>query len=390
MSDSRTMILQMLAEGKITVEESERLLNALNKEDEVRASSRTDSRNSNGQSPNINVFPNIPFLEATKIGLNIRDIAQTIHQTVHQTIKQVEPGRKELKEKIKEFGNWMEDVVEAMAADLTTHNGMPADSMSVEFIVPAPKGIENIKTFIIENIYGEVRINEGPSFKLLVNGQVGKHIIGEMQSSEWFSNNAIRIVDDKLYIGFRDNASIKAIIDLNITLPAGSVIQCKTINSAVRIKGNFEIETVKTISGHIRVDESNVADSEIESVNGVIQLENIKNVKTAIKSTSGDILIRKCDLKNLELNSVNGDIYVGESNIFLETMLKAVTTAGDINVEKLEGPWKSVEATSRKGEIVIDWKGNTSPANSQKLCIKSGGEGATLYAESVSGNIKFH
>ena len=32
MSDSRTMILQMLAEGKITVEESERLLKALNKE----------------------------------------------------------------------------------------------------------------------------------------------------------------------------------------------------------------------------------------------------------------------------------------------------------------------------------------------------------------------
>ncbi len=390
MSDSRTMILQMLAEGKITVEESERLLNALNKEDEVRASSRTDNRNSNGQSPNINVFPNIPFLEAAKIGINIRDIAQTIHQTVHQTIKQVEPGRKELKEKIKEFGNWMEDVVEAMAADLTTHNGLPADSMSVDFIVPPPKGVENIKTFIVENIYGEIRVNEGPSFKLLVNGQVGKRIIGEMQSSEWFSNNAIRIADDIMYIGFRDNASIKAIIDLNLTLPAGSIIQCKTINSVVRIKGNFDIETVKTISGNIRIDEANVEGSEIESVNGVIQLENIKNVKTAIKSTSGDILIRKCGLKKLELNSVNGDIYVGESNISLETEVKAVTTAGDISVEKLEGPWKSVEATSRKGEIVVDWKGNASPVNGQRMNIKSGGEGATLYAESVSGNIKFH
>ena len=71
MSDSRTMILQMLAEGKITVEESERLLKALNKEDEVRGNSRNDGRNSNGQSPYINVFPNIPFLEATKLGLNI-------------------------------------------------------------------------------------------------------------------------------------------------------------------------------------------------------------------------------------------------------------------------------------------------------------------------------
>ena len=84
MSDSRTMILQMLSEGKITVEESERLLNALNKEDEVRNSNKAENKNTN-QSPNINVFPNIPFLEATKLGINIRDIAQTLHQTVQQS-----------------------------------------------------------------------------------------------------------------------------------------------------------------------------------------------------------------------------------------------------------------------------------------------------------------
>ncbi len=390
MADSRTMILQMLAEGKITVEESERLLKALNKEDEVRENSKASSKASNGQSPNINVFPNIPFLEATKIGLNIRDIAQTIHQTVHQTIKQVEPGRRELKEKMKEFGNWMEDVVETMAAELTNHNGLPIDSMSVDFIVPAPKNVEKIKTFIIENIYGEIRVNEGPSFKLLVNGQVGKHIIGEMQSSEWFSNNAIKSIDDKLYIGFNDNASIKAIIDLNLTLPAGSRLVCKTINSAVRIKGNFEIETVKTISGNIRIDEANITDSDIESVNGVVQLDGIKNIKTQIKSTSGDIFIRRCGLNKVKINSVNGDVYVGESKLSLETEINAVTTAGDISVEKLEGPWKSVEATSRKGEIIVDWKGNSTPANGQRVNIKSGGEGAILYAESVSGNIKFH
>ncbi len=144
MSDSRTMILQMLSEGKITVEESERLLNALNKEDEVRNSNKAENKNTN-QSPNINVFPNIPFLEATKLGINIRDIAQTLHQTVQQTIKQVEPGRKELKEKMKEFGSWMEDIVETMAAELTNHSNLPADCMSVDFIVPAPKEIEKIK-----------------------------------------------------------------------------------------------------------------------------------------------------------------------------------------------------------------------------------------------------
>ena len=388
MSDSRTMILQMLAEGKITVEESERLLRALNKEDEARGNSNTESQNSNNQSPYINVFPNI--LEVTKLGLNIRDIAQTIQQTVQQTIKQVEPGRKELKEKMKEFGTWMEDVVETMAVELTNHNGLPADSMSVEFIVPAPKGIENIKTFVIENLFGEIHLTEGNSFKLLVNGQISKNTLGEMQSSEWFSNNAIRIEGDKMYIGFNNSTSVKGIIDLNITLPANSKIQCKTINSAIRVKGLLDLEAVKTISGNIRIDEATVSNSDIESVNGIIQLENNKNVSAQINSTSGDIMIRKCGLDNLKINSVNGDAYISESNIALATNVKIITTAGDIRVEKLEGPWKLVDATSRKGEIVVDWKGNLAPVSNQKVSIKSGGEGATIYAESVSGNIKFH
>ena len=389
MSDSRTMILQMLSEGKITVEESERLLNALNKEDEVRKSNKEENKNTN-QSPNINVFPNIPFLDATKLGINIRDIAQTLHQTVQQTIKQVEPGRKELKEKMKEFGTWMEDVVETMAAELTNHSNLPVDCMSVDFIVPAPKEIDKIKTFVIENIYGEIHLTEGNCFKLLVNGQISKKTIGEMQSSEWFSNKAIKIEEDKMFIGFNNDTSIKGIIDLNITLPAGIKVICKTINSSVKIKGALDVEAIKTISGDIRVNDANIANTEIESVNGVIQLENDKNMTAQINSTSGDIIIRKCNINKLKINSVNGDVNLSESGIALETDVKIITTAGDIKVEKLDGPWKSVDATSRKGEIIIDWKGNTSPVNSQKVCIKSGGEGAVIYAESLSGNIKFH
>ena len=132
-----------------------------------------------------------------------------------------------------------------------------------------------------------------------------------------------------------------------------------------------------------------ITDSEIETVNGVIQLENNKDISTQINSTSGDILIRKCGLNKLKINSVNGDAYVGESKIVLNTEVNIVTTAGDISVEKLDGPWKLVDATSRKGEININWKGNFTPVNGQKVSLKSGGEGACLYAESLSGNIKF-
>lgn len=384
-NNSKTMILQMLAEGKITVEESERLLNAINNENNSRANS---SDNANQQSSN-NGFPNIPFLEATKIGLNLRNMVQTVHDTVQKTIKQVEPRSKDLKEKMREFGGWMEEVVETMAAELTNHNGLPADSMSVDFIVPAPKGIENCKSFIIENIYGEIHLSEGPSFKLLVNGQVSKHTLGELQSSEWFSNNAIKIVDDKMYIGFDANAQIKALIDLNITLPTGSKVLCKTINSAIKTNGMLSIEAIKTVSGNIRIDASSLENAEIESVSGVIQIVNTKNINAQINTTSGDLLVDNSIINKLRVNSVNGDLIIHDSEIALGTEVKAITTSGDITVEKLTGPWKSVDVISRNGQVFIDWKGDSTPINNQKTTIKSGGEGATFYAESLSGNIKF-
>lgn len=384
-NNSKTMILQMLAEGKITVEESERLLNAVNNENNSREKS---SDNENQQSSNSG-FPNIPFLEATKIGLNLRNMVQTVHDTVQKTIKQVEPRSKDLKEKMREFGGWMEEVVETMASEITNHNGLPADSMSVDFIVPAPKGTENCKSFIIENVYGEIHINEGPEFKLLVNGQVSKNTLGELQSSEWFSNNAIKVIDDKMYIGFDSDAQIKALIDINLTLPTGSNVVCKTINSAIKTNGALNIEVIKTVSGNVRIDASKLENTKIESVSGVIQIVNTKNINAKINTTSGDLLINNSGLNKLTINTVNGDLNIHDSEIVIETQIEAITTSGDITIEKLTGPWKNIDANSRNGQVFVEWRGNLSPLNKQRVCITTGGEGAKLYADSVSGNIKF-
>lgn len=383
--NSKTMILQMLAEGKITVEESERLLNAINNENNSRGNS---SDNANQQSSN-NGFPNIPFLEATKIGLNLRNMVHTVHDTVQKTIKQVEPRSKDLKEKMREFGGWMEEVVETMASEITNHNGLPADSMSVDFIVPLPKGAENCKSFIIENIYGEIHLSEGPAFKLLINGQISKNTLGELQSSEWFSNNAIKVIDDKMYIGFDSDAEIKALIDINLTIPAGSNVVCKTINSAIKTNGMLNVETIKTVSGNVRIDASNIENTNIESVSGVVQIVNTKSVNAQISTTSGDLLINNSGLNKLKINSVNGDVIIHDSEITLETEIEVVTTSGDITIEKLTGPWKNVDFNSRNGQVFVEWRGNPTAENKQRINITTGGEGAKLYVDSVSGNIKF-
>lgn len=103
MSEARKMILNMLAEGKITVEESEKLLAALGGESkptreqeqkarirerereadaEADADEKAQRRRDNDESFN-------PFGGAGKFGFDLRNLAQTIQHTVQQAVKQL-------------------------------------------------------------------------------------------------------------------------------------------------------------------------------------------------------------------------------------------------------------------------------------------------------------
>lgn len=382
MSEERTMILKMLAEGKITVEESERLLNALGSKESNNSKSSDNSKPSD-------IFSKINIFDGIKVVGSIKDAVKNVQNGIQEVINQVEPRHQELKEKMKEFGGWMEEFVDTVASELDNHQGLPSNSMAVDFIVPAPAGTENCDEFIVENVYGEVNVTEGPEFKLLVSGQISKSAIGEMQSSEWLANKAIKIVDNKFYLGFLDQLPCKAIVNFNLTIPANARLICKTVNSTVKLKGAVNATSIKTVSGNIRTDGANFENTEIETISGVVQIENTSKLNGRINTNSGDIIIRTGNVELLKLASCNGDITVSEPHVALGTEIHATTTSGNIRIEKIDGPWKSAEAISRSGEININWKNETTPANNQKVVIKSGGEGAVFYAETVNGNIKY-
>ena len=398
MSEARKMILNMLAEGKITVEESEKLLAALNAEasqNSQKASSETD-RSSAGEErdrgserrrePEDDYFN--PFSNATKLGFDLRNLAQTVQQTVQHAIKKAEPRSREFKDKMKEFGTWMQEVVGTMASEIGNVKGEPVDGIPVDFVVTPPDGVDACNTFMFENIFGEIRIHEGSEFKMHVNGRVSRAVIGEYQPAQWFARNAVRVSDRSLFVGFDRNQPVKAIIDMEITLPADVLISCKTVSSGIRLRGHYRIGELKTVSGNIRIQGANLKQSLIETVSGAVQIEG-GEIAMQIKSTSGDFLVRDSKIEELKINSVSGDILLTEGSISENTDVRLVTTSGDIIVEKMSGPWKVVEATTRSGEVVLDWKGDMTPLNNQGTSLKSGSTGAEFHAESVSGDIQF-
>ena len=215
-NNTKTMILKMLAEGKISVEESERLLNA------ITSSNKAEDKNNSSRD-----FPSISFFEAAKIGKDLKNLATTVHSSIQKTIKQVEPHSKEIKDKMRDFGGKMEDIVEGMVNEIRRQTSDFEENTGVDFAVALPEGIENCKTVVIENIQGEFKIEAGETFKLVASGHISKSTLGEMTSAGWFSKNAIKISGNELHIGFESNAPTKAFLDLNITIPQNTKVIVK-------------------------------------------------------------------------------------------------------------------------------------------------------------------
>ena len=395
-SDARKMILNMLAEGKITVEESEKLLAALSAETQQarqeeprqRERERESEQDQDRQQSRSDDDSFNPFGGAGKLGFDLKNLAQTIQHTVQQAMKKAEPRRREFKDKMKEFGGWMQDLANSMASEMVSTKGEPVDGIAVDFVASLPESVAECSTFVFENVFGEIRIHEGSEFKMHINGRVSRATMGEYQPVQWFARSAMRVDGRTLFVGFDRNQSVKAVIDMEITLPADMTVSCRTVSGGIRIRGNYRVAELKTVSGNIRIQGSGLKQSLIETVSGSVQIEG-GEVAMQIKSTSGDFLVRDSKIEELKINSVSGDIMLTEGSITESTDVKLVTTSGDIIVEKMSGPWKSVEVTTRSGDVVLDWKGDATPLNNQGTCLRSGSDGAQFKAESVSGDIQF-
>lgn len=386
MSDARKMVLQMLADGKISVEESERLLAAID-EGSGSKNSRDEYRNNDWQkqkSRSDKYFD--PFISSTKLAFDIKNLAKSVQQTVQDAVKKTEcPGR-EFKGKMKEFGNWMQDIVGTMANEMAQSQHF--DSETVDFQVPATEQIKSCKLFNIENVFGEIKIQSGKEFKMHVTGRVKPEHLGEYKPLEWFTKYGMKIDGDCFTLAFDKTKSTNAILDLDLTLPEEVELNCRGVSSDIKVRGRFNIKSLKTVSGNIRVMGSVMSKSVIETVSGDVQVEG-GEIALEIKSTSGDFVVREAKIEELHINSVSGDIILGEASVDQETEVSLATTSGEIIVDKITGPWKEIEAITRTGSVTLDWKGDVVPLNNQGVRIRSGADGASFKAESVSGDIIF-
>lgn len=383
-ADSKMLILKLLDEGKITVEESERLLKALNPENDNKKQSVPEKEKASSSSE---AFFN-PFIQASKIGFDIKRFAQNLQRTMYETMKQVEPKTAEFKNKVKEFANWMEESVNAVADELNSPRGVPIDGAKVELLLPLPKTMEGYSNLFAENTFGSIKISEGESLKAFVTGHISKADLQDRSPADWLSEGVIYKENGKISIVLNNsNKPAKAVLDLDITLPKEKTLECRTVRSQIIVSGNFNVKFMETVSGNIRINRSQTNDARLVSVSGSTQLDACDIASLSVHSTSGDIIIRNSDVKSATAESVSGNILFNDVKVSIDSNIKTVSTSGDTYIENIEGPWKSLHAQSENGEINVNWQGKRTQG--QGVNMLSGGEGANFTAKSVTGAINF-
>ncbi len=375
MSEARKRILVMLAEGKITVDQSEELLAALEKDEKAQVEARTEQQSGDRQKP-------------PSVKEEISRFAENVQKHFREAVKKCEPPSRELKARIKEFGGWMQNVVGSVVQDFSNGRHEPSDGVPVQFTIGDIPELAGISSARLENLFGSLNIREGSSIEMRVSGRISKSAMESQEPRDWFRDHFMKIEGDRLLLGIDRSAPSKVVLDIELFLPASIVLQVKTVSASVSVKGPFRIDAIQTISGDIRLLDASLSGTDFETVSGDLNMEKGK-LAAEYKSTSGDVLLKTVSIEKLGFQSISGDILVTEPEIGDDTTVEIATTSGDISVEKLSGPWSRIEASSRTGNLDIKWEGTVNPTGRNGKVVESGNRGATFRVESVSGDIVF-
>lgn len=372
MSEARKRILAMLAEGKITVNQSEELLSALEQDEKQKAVSPEQQ----------------PASGRPALAEELSKFAESVQKTMRDAMRKVEPPSRELKSRLKEFGGWMQTMVGSAVNDFAHMRGQPIDGVEIDIDLAEPTGFSLCRRCRIENMFGSVRVLEGTAFALKVRGRISRSALGTTTPTVWFRENAFRIESDTALIGINRSAPVKAVLDMELTLPKGLRLDVVTDTASVKIAGAFAAGQIQTLSGEIVLRNIEFEDGGIDTVSGDISLES-GVVRGKLRTTSGNVILKGVRLSDARIHSISGDVLIIDADIGDTTVVAIETTSGDIAVERAKGPWSRIEADTRTGDLEIRWKDVSHQAGGGKTIVDSGASGASFNVLSTSGDITF-
>lgn len=141
---------------------------------------------------------------------------------------------------------------------------------------------------------------------------------------------------------------------------------------------------VRSVSGDLKLRD--VSDIELHTVSGDIQISNIAN-RAILETVAGDVTATKVG-GGLRVNTVSGDIHAHD----VTGEVAGQSVSGDIVLDGVTSSYVRTETVSGEIQFVgpIDTKGRYefhSHSGDIDLNLTSGGNDATLYVETYSGDL---
>ena len=340
MSEERRKVLDMLSEGKVTVEEAERLLEAL--QDTHRE---------------------------TRKGRGIGALQDTLEGLGEEIEKGLEKGLKGLEESL---SGWSES--EDSERDKDGKTSMRDDTFAVG---------DNPR-LVVRGFNGRIRVHAGESGSIRVQARLKKPRgikYSAVQEGDLVTVEAKDQQSEGFLHGFSRQHSGA---NIEVTVPIATSVDLATSNGPVELQGTEGGGTVQTKNGPIRV----------ENFKGDLNATT-KNAPITVKTFSGSAELYSLNSRvsiedahgRFDARTTNGTIKF-QGSIEPKSSNKLETTNGNIRVALDDDPSLKLTAATVNGRVRCEVPGFVASVEKRQQLKGTVGEGeAELIAKTVNGSI---
>ena len=344
MTEERRRVLDMLSEGKVTVEEAERLLEAL------QGTHRVKTRKGCGIDAPISPIPGVEALQDTLEGL--------------------EEGLEGLEESL---SGWSES--ENDARDKDGNTSMRDDTFAVG---ANPR-------LVVRGFNGRIRVHAGEPGSIRVRAKLKKPHEIKYSAAQEGDLITVEAKPDRQSEGFLHGFSRQhSGANIEVTVPVATSVDLATSNGPVELQGTESSGVVQTKNGPIRVEQFK-GDLNATTKNAPITVKTLSG--SAELATSNSRVSIEDAHGRFDARTTNGSIKL-QGSIAPGNDNRLFTTNGNIKVALDAEPSLKLTAATVNGRVRCEIPGFVAAVEKRHKLQGTVGEGeAELIAKTVNGSI---
>lgn len=382
MNEERLKVLKMLKEGRITMEEAELLLDALESGASGEGSSgekRHEEETSRGSSEHRHPFEGFKGIPEGLFNFDWKLGPKTFESGFREAMKGFEESMKDFARDFspRDFAGGFKEMFGR------------STGQSTKTIRISASGVTKVS---IGNRWGEMRITGAETQEISGTAAITVWGSDEETATERAEEIELTQVREGDTLALRceppsERGHARFRVDLDLTMPYGLALEIKGMSGDLSVSGLRAGVAAASLSGDIIVQRSNGIMA-LESKSGDIEVLDCEG-EVRVHTLSGDVDLERVRSVMVHGRSMSGDVRAeivpeGEGAVELET------TSGDLRLTLPEQAAINLEAATMSGAIDCGLPLDYTTRSSNRVVGSAGGGGTKVELHTKSGDILLH